>query len=505
MGFLQWLWNGIKALPGLLLPLFASPGERPHMRPWLRWTLHGVMLVSVLALLAYLNYVFDLEMVLQTPWSFLRKAWLPLLFFLIYLLAWLGWWLWQLLQPDQTASLFPDIDAAWKEALASLDRAGIDLTEAPLFLVLGKPAGTEESLFAAAQLPLQVRHEPRAAEAPIHIYASRQGIFVTCPGASLLGRQSSLFAGTSEDGGERVTEAEAGTAGKASLAGVSGALRGEDMGVGKGTLGTMPPLRQLLRNSDEEEMLTARLQYLCGLIATRRRPFCPVNGMLVLLPWASMNGDAETKQTARLCQRELETVQETLQVQCPLVAVVCDLEQVAGFREAVARLPEKQRHLRLGLHFPLLPDLEAARVPRMIEGAVAWICETQYPTLVYNLLRLAPEGVDRSEILQGNIRLYQAMADLRERRGRLASLLTRGLSRPSLLLGGCFLASTGPDPAREQAFATGVFPLLIQYQNYVSWTAEPLAEEATYRRWTVAGYAGLGALSLLLAAMVLWM
>src|SRR5205085_10340970 len=73
--------------------------------------------------------------------------------------------------------------------------AGIDLTAAPLFLVLGRPAGGEAALFQAAQLQLAVKMAPPRGDAPLHVFANRDGIYVTCAGASLLGRQSLLFVG----------------------------------------------------------------------------------------------------------------------------------------------------------------------------------------------------------------------------------------------------------------------------------------------------------------------
>ena len=64
-----------------------------------------------------------------------------------------------------------------------------------------------------------------------------------------------------------------------------------------------------------------------------------------------------------------------------------------------------------------------------------------------------------------------------------------GAGRP-LLLGGCYLAGTGGQPPLEQAFAAGVFRLLLEHQNFVSWTDAGFAEEARYRRLTVMSYVG---------------
>ena len=56
--------------------------------------------------------------------------------------------------------MFPDISEAWEQGGRALNQAGIDLTEVPLFLVLGKPRAAEEALFTGGQLQLAVKQAP---------------------------------------------------------------------------------------------------------------------------------------------------------------------------------------------------------------------------------------------------------------------------------------------------------------------------------------------------------
>src|SRR5438105_1685685 len=72
----------------------------------------------------------------------------------------------------------------------------------PLFLGLGRPSGPEEALFDAAQLAFVVKQAP-AGPAPLHVYATRDAIYVTCAGASLLGKHAANVAleGIAELGG----------------------------------------------------------------------------------------------------------------------------------------------------------------------------------------------------------------------------------------------------------------------------------------------------------------
>ena len=156
MGFLASIWNGFRQLLGLVLPFFSRARDLKGMGPQFRRFLHVLMLVAILACLAFLNWALDLDKLLPVRWALLRYGWAPLLFLLIYVMMWLGWWLWKLLQPEEETSDFPDIDEAWAEAVKALEQGNIDITEVPLFLVVGKSAAPEEAMFAAAQLNLTI-------------------------------------------------------------------------------------------------------------------------------------------------------------------------------------------------------------------------------------------------------------------------------------------------------------------------------------------------------------
>jgi hypothetical protein len=86
------------------------------------------------------------------------------------------------------------------------------------------------------------------------------------------------------------------------------------------------------------------------------------------------------------------------------------------------------------------------------------------------------------------------MSQMRERRARLARVLTRTVSgdqKGPPLFGGCYIAGTGRDGSREQAFIAGVFRRLIENQNFVSWTPEAQEEDVKYESWTKYGYTGI--------------
>ncbi len=522
MTFLRRIAAGLKGLVGLVLPMFSKARQGRGMSPAVRWGLHLVLVLLILIGLGVLNYALGLEKYLSTRLVALRSVWLPLLFALFYVLCWLSWSLWKLLGPEQESSDFPDVDAAWAEACRSLDSAGIDLTETPLFLVLGRPATAEETLFQAAGMPLDVAGVPRRSDAPVRVFANRDGVYVTCSGASLLGRQAALYAETGGPGSiETATPVEApeetfatiaaGNKGEGvkSVEAILSRAREQGRGMGqlldeeKRAIGLLVASEEtssgrarpsIFKNKGEADLLSARLHHLCRLIVRDRRPFCPINGILVLLPMASCDSDDDASQAGTILQRDLASARDVFRLVCPVFVVVTELEALPGFRQLIERLPEGQKERRMGQRFPLVPDLEPSAVPSMIESGVQWIGNKLFPDMIDKLWRVeAAGGADLTETVEGNVQLYQLLRNVRDRQKRLSRILIRGtlVEGAPPMLGGCYLVGTGPDPARQQAFVPGVFRRLTESQDYISWTRSALAEDTDYSKWTTFGYAGL--------------
>jgi len=257
-----------------------------------------------------------------------------------------------------------------------------------------------------------------------------------------------------------------------------------------------PPL---LRDTAQADYLSARLQHLCRLIVRDRRPYCPINGVLLLVPFAGTDTEEDANQTGEVLRRDVTKARGVLGVHCPVFALTCDMETTPGFRDFIDRFPQKERQKRVGQRFPLMPDVNGDALGAMIDGGVQWICNSVFPNWVYKLFRLEATGKDEpATLVRGNIALYQLMAQIRERHKRLSRILTRavlGDGGGPPLFGGCYLAGTGRDPAHEQAFVPGVFRRLIEEQNFVSWTDQALTTEAECNRWARIGYIFIGLLA----------
>ncbi|MGE3807110.1 MAG: type VI secretion protein IcmF/TssM N-terminal domain-containing protein [Gemmataceae bacterium] len=399
----------------------------------------------------------------------------------------------------------PDIDAAWAEGIANLRAAQIDLTDYPLFLVLGRSAAGVENLFDSAQVPLIVRASPP--EGPVQFCAGDEGIYICCPGTCAMAYQAELLATESapapaEDDFYQTLRPKAGQ--QREIQAVLARAKKEGRPLDAKEKEELRRLSSgskssLLRDTDDIQALAQRLERLCQLIVEARQPYCPLNGILTLIPYPGLARPEVASQFGQLMQQELDIVRTTLRVNCPILALICDLETAPGFRDFIERFPADQRQRRLGLRLPHSPDLDPEQWQDMLVNAALWICQSLMPSWVYRLVRLDPPGTDTL----GNASLMHLLAEFYARADNLATILGSGipLHPPTPpLFGGCYLAGTGADPQHEQAFAPGVFRRLLEDQNFVSWTAEAIAEDARNQRLANLGTTVLAILTVALAS-----
>src|SRR5439155_1397750 len=125
--------NTLRMWLGLLLPVFAKATDFRRWNPWVWRILHLLLVAGILVATWWLNAYFGLGVLLQNVPLAYRQFFLPVLFLLVYALSWLGYWLWRLFGEEEAAADFPDVDAAWAEAVRKLDAAGVALADAPLF------------------------------------------------------------------------------------------------------------------------------------------------------------------------------------------------------------------------------------------------------------------------------------------------------------------------------------------------------------------------------------
>jgi hypothetical protein len=510
----------VRSLVGLVIPIFADAADFRSWPTWVKVLVHCIILGLILWGLWWLNrqqVVQDLLLVKAT--TTIQQIYLPLIFILLYLLSWLGYFWWQLLNRGDVPE-FEDIAIAWREGVRKLDKAGIDLRDSPLYLVVGRPVSGDDGLFLASQAKIEVR-APSIPDSPIRFFAGRDAIYITCSGASTWGRFADALASPESF----VAEGPSGTtiAGQTIdpsrvLGFVDEAAREEfnyllrlqserpltpDEQLRLRELGDLinqeskAIIRRVSLLPEESAAGPKRLAYLCELIKQDRQPYCPINGVLVLIPWAALDSDEVTREAIPLLAADLAVARRTLRLRYPHMLMVCDLEEAHGFEEFRRGFPKDMLKQRIGQRLPLVPDRPPAEVPAVMAQAADWISQCVISSWVLKFLRLEwpPELRKTPDFVPSyNRRLFQFLLGIYNRVPRLGRLMARGLpsgidtrqqSEPAdalPLCGGCYLAATGRDE-KQQAFVAGVFQRLNESQSAVSWSNTAISEDRVYRNW----------------------
>ena len=191
----------VRRILGLIVPGFSAAQDFYKHGPVVRWVLRILAFIGIFFLAWFAQSRWDwLNDRITNPPDWLQPYWLACTILCSLFIAWNIWWLWKLATDQYENIEFPDIANAWKSALAKLREQaaetaktpkyrdqGIDLANTPIYLVLGRPAAGEEGLFSASQVGWRIRGIPAGADEPIHVWACKDAIVITCAGASQLG------------------------------------------------------------------------------------------------------------------------------------------------------------------------------------------------------------------------------------------------------------------------------------------------------------------------------
>jgi IcmF-related N-terminal domain len=479
----------LESLFVLVFPMFDTRKATRLGDPASRWLGRIALVGIVLGVLAVINQsaLFGLSNLIHASAPWVGRVWLPLVALCLYVMLWLGWWLYGLLNLDiePIGSDYPEIDRAWDKVLEALAKCDIALDNSPLFLILGWPSDTNTDLFRAAGIKGLVREVPEESDAPLHVTANRDGIWLTCPGVSLLGQ----YRTGKPVGSSGLEEAISTMSDEAAdpfktmgvSAGAAATLRVEDFRPMLEEVQERARTARSKRPEDADAQL-ARLRHLCRLINRDRQGFCPINGVLITLPM-SVEARSDLGDLADACRKDLSTAFEVFRMRCPVLALVNGLEQVAGFSELIKRLPPEHVKKRMGQRFPLLPHLDADELPNKINEAIEVVSATLFPSMIHSMFQIESQGLeDVEEVLHSNIELFRFQNDVIERGEKMARLIKDCIpvlrSEP-LMFGGCYFAGTGHDPATQHAFASGVFMRMIKEdQDSVTWIGQALDQDA---------------------------
>jgi hypothetical protein len=416
-------------------------------------------------------------------------------------------------------SVFPDIDSAWRQGIAGLREQGLDARTIPIYLVLGVPnARQAKALFSASRIEFNMHDVPEGAAA-LHWYAGPEAIFICCTNACCLSLLSSRatradglaaappppggqprndICGTIVAGSPGPSMADTGYGVPAASMPPSGGTPDyqQTMDVGQlldnaGPAAAQPQavggrgrLRGLLSKEAEEQ--SERLEYVCHLLRRLRNPVCAINGVLTVLPFhVIQQSDAHGSEVQMAARVDVAAICETVQLRCPVVAMIGDMETEVGFRELVRRIgatAAAQGAFGKGYNVWSYPH------PEEIEAVTRHACGA-FEDWVYGLFR-EQDGLKK----KGNADLYNLLCLSRHvLRDRLINVLVGAFGHDPqndppepepLMFGGCYFAATGESEDRQAFVHNVIVRKLIGNEDELTWTQEAIDEDDRYHRMT---------------------
>jgi len=209
--------------------------------------------------------------------------------------------------PSESTERDPELDAAWREIQFRLGNAQVDLGRQHVYVLLSPHEDWSEALVRSAGL--QVFARAPEGPAPIHAYATAEGVLLSVTGASGFGTQDA-----------------------------EGSARLEDL------------CRQLLARDPENP---------------------PVRGVAVLFPmsWAAQ---PESVKWATAVRDDLRAIQRAMKVRCPVFALHVEMEIVPGFLEFIDRMPKDLRSSRVGFSVPVSTPFSGDLINRGLAWTSGW-------------------------------------------------------------------------------------------------------------------------------------
>ena len=424
-------------------------------------------------------------------------------------------------------SRFPDIDEAWRAGLAELQRCGIDLSETPIFLILGSAdEALEKAVFGAARLDLRIRDLPQG-PAALHWFATGEAVYLALTNTSCLSNLAALSRSVLSEERPRMAPSRPGPVGDAirgtvvvgaaaspsvarssplPAAASSGPAPASDI---RGTMMLGAAVGDRLPQTAEKRLITlppadaveqqARLGYVCELLRRMRRPLCPANGVLALLPYdLILHGPREAIEVERCVKRDMDVLRQGLMLRCPVTALVVGMEQDAGFRELLRRVG---RERSIGQRFGKGFSLWNPPVHERLTAVCLHACGA-FEDWIYALF------AERGSLSKpGNTKLFALLCNMRRNvQSRLAKIVANGFGfdpevepdHEPLLFGGLYFAATGETEDR-QAFVKSVFEKLPEQQEEIEWMEAARLEDSKYRTLALGAY---GLDTLLLAGLI---
>lgn len=212
-------------------------------------------------------------------------------------------------EPAEDAPGTVELESALREVDDRLSQARFDAGTQNVFLLMSRDEALAADFVRASGMSLFAA-APASSEAPVHAYASSDGLFVSCAGASSWG-----------------------------LADGPGA---------------------------------ARLERLVGWIRALSPEKPPLRGIVLLVPMEDATSAEALKEVGPL-RNDLQSILSGLALRCPVILVFCVRDGRSGFAEFASRMPAALRDSRCGFSTPASRPFDASVADRGLRWFLRWL------------------------------------------------------------------------------------------------------------------------------------
>ncbi len=207
----------------------------------------------------------------------------------------------------ESAARDPEVDAAWREIRTRMTQAQIDLERQRFYLLLAPHEDWTAALVRSAGLQMFVQAPD--VPAPLHAYATPDGVLLSVTGASAFGTQ--------------------------------------------------------------DPQGSARLEDLCRQLQPREAELPAVRGIAVVFPisWAAQ---PDSVKWAAAIREDIRAVQRAVKVRCPVFAIFVEMETVPGSAEFIRRMPRDFLSSRVGFAVPASIPFGGELIFRGLTWTAGW-------------------------------------------------------------------------------------------------------------------------------------
>jgi hypothetical protein len=501
-GLFSKLRKGISGTANVVL--FPGDATRTNRNLKRARNLVGVLIIS--AILWYITRVTGLEANIRAPLAWIRPYWLVLIFWISILASVATREIIYLLRSDPAEQMFPEIQRAWDHACKAMTEIGVQPSDLPIFLVLSlrKPDGA--FLFDSQQLRLRNIRVPDEISQPFHVDVSDTAIFVVCDQVSLTGTLTGRLIQNLEKRNLAITGV-AGVSNSMITSSVLGLTHSSQNETGKENgmaallsdevtpaVSSANDSEILITSQDELEEMTRKLGFLCTLISRTRKPYCAVNGILVVLPISIDESEKLTSHAIEMASIDMSVIRESTGIDLSFAVLGTHLETLPGFDLVLSRVEESIKSRYLGLALPTRFDVTPAEWSGQILKTLRWYERSVLTALfLKSIFQMDPEDVKPGEtgrncMIRENHQIFRFMQSL----GRSWNVLSKTCLRlgeahikaneSNPRLAGLFLTGLDHQGAGPHVFMRDMVKHLVNQQSSVAWTPQALARDRRLRQ-----------------------